>query len=93
MQFLANQFWRRRAKEFLPNLLQRQIWFNRRNFEVGDVVLLVEDMQHRSNWVVGRVIRTLTDKEGFVRVVQVKARNTLLTRPVTKLCLIEKTAQ
>ena len=50
-------------------------------------------MQHRSNWVVGRVIRTLTDKEGFVRVVQVKARNTLLTRPVTKLCLIEKTAQ
>ena len=51
------------------------------------------DMQHRSNWVVGRVIRTLTDKEGLVRVAQVKARNTVLTRPVTKLCLIEKTAQ
>ena len=94
VQFLANQFWRCWAKEFLPNLLQRQKWFNRkRNFEVGDVVLLVEDMQHRSNWVVGRVIRTLTDKEGLVRVVQVKARNTILTRPVTKLCLIEKTAQ
>ena len=94
VQFLANQFWRRWAKEFLPNLLQRQKWFNRnRNFEVGDVVLLVEDMQHRSNWVVGRVIRTLTDKEGLVRVVQVKARNTVLTRPVTKLCLIEKTAR
>ena len=94
VQFLANQFWRRWAKEFLPNLLQRQKWFNRnRNFEVGDVVLLVEDMQHRSNWLVGRVIRTLTDKEGLVRVVQVKARNTVLTRPVTKLCLIEKTAQ
>ena len=47
VQFLANQFWRRWAKEFLPNLLQRQKWFNRnRNFEVGDVVLLVEDMQH-----------------------------------------------
>ena len=94
VQFLANQFWRRWAKEFLPNLMQRQKWFNRnRNFEVGDVVLLVEDMQHRSNWVVGRVIRTLNDKEGLVRVVQVKARNTVLTRPITKLCLIEKTAQ
>ena len=57
------------------------------------VVLLVEDMQHRSNWAVGRVIRTLTDKEGLVQVVQVKACNIILTRPVTKLCLIEKMAQ
>ena len=69
-QFLANSFWQHWAKEFLPNLLQQQKWFNHeRNFEVGDVVLLVEDMQHRSNWVVGRVIRTLTDKEGLVQVV------------------------
>ena len=51
------------------------------------------DMQHRTNWIVGRVLRTLVDKEGLVRVVQVKARNSVLTRPVTKLCLIEKTAQ
>ena len=94
VQFPANQFWRRWAKEFLPNLLQRQKWFNReRNFDEGDVVLLAEDMQHRSNWIVGRVLRILTDKEGLVRVVQVKARNPVLTRSVTKLCLIEKTAQ
>ena len=91
VQFLANQFWQRWTKEFLLNLLQRQKWFNReRNFEIGDVVLLVEDMQHRSNWVVGREIRTLTDKEGLVRVAQVKACNSVLTRPVTKLCLIKK---
>ena len=59
VQFLANQFWRRWAKEFLPNLCSgKNGLFNReRNFEVGDVVLLVEDMQQ-----VGRVIRTLTDK-------------------------------
>ena len=94
VQFLANQFWRRWSKEFFPIFCSSKKWFNReRNFEVGDVVLLVEDMQHRSNWVVGRVLRTLTDKEGFVLVVQVKARKSVLTRPVTKLCLIEKTAQ
>ena len=76
VQFLANQFWRCWAKEFLPNLLQRQKWFNsERNFDVGDVVLLFENMQHRSNWIIGRVLQTLTDKEGLVRVVQVKARN------------------
>ena len=33
------------------------------------------------------------DKKGLVRVAQVKARNTVLTRPVTKLCMIEETAQ
>ena len=54
------------------------------------VVLLVEDMQHRLNSIVEIVLRTLTDKEGLVRVVQVKANNSVLTRTVHKLCLIEK---
>ena len=36
VQFLANQFWRCWAKEFLPNLLKQQKWFNcKRNFNVG----------------------------------------------------------
>ena len=38
--------------EFVPNLLQRQKWFEvKRNFQVNDVVLLVEDTQRRSKWV------------------------------------------
>ena len=30
IQFLANQFWRRWMNEFMPNLLQRQKWFQQR---------------------------------------------------------------
>ena len=38
VRYLVNQFWRRWVKEFLPNLLQRQKWFNSEtNFEVGDL--------------------------------------------------------
>jgi len=43
IQFLANKFWRRWMDEFVPNLLQRQKWFEeKKNFQVNDVVLLVE---------------------------------------------------
>ena len=48
IQYLANQFWKRWMDEFVPNLLQRQKWFEvKRNFQVNDVVLLVEDTQQR----------------------------------------------
>ena len=46
IQYLSNQFWRRWVSEILPNLTQRQNWFQAtKNFQVDDVVLLVENMQ------------------------------------------------
>ena len=38
VQFLSNQFWCRWVNEFIPNLTQRQKWFQpERNVQVGDV--------------------------------------------------------
>ncbi|XP_071819881.1 uncharacterized protein [Apostichopus japonicus] len=43
-QFLADLFWKRWLREYLPQLQQRQKWLKpKRNFEPGDIVLIVED--------------------------------------------------
>ena len=89
IQYLSNQFWRRWLKEFLPNLNNRQKWFQAsKNFEVGDIVLLAEDLQQRSKWVLGRIVKTFPDRRGLVRTVQVKTQSNVLTRPISKLCSI-----
>ena len=49
IQYLSNQLWRRWLKEFLPNLNHKQKWLQTsKNFEIGDIVLLAEDLQQRS---------------------------------------------
>ena len=89
VQYIADQFWRRWTREFLPNLNHRQKWFQqRRNAQKDDLVLLVDDTLPRSRWSLGCILEVFPDKNGLVRTVLVKSRNTLLKRPITKLCLI-----
>ena len=83
VQYLANQFWQRWIKEFLPNLHHRQKWFDvKRNLKVDDIVLLVEDSQQRSKWLMGRVLKTFPDKRGLVRTVLVKTHTNVFKRPI-----------
>ena len=75
--------------EYLPNLLERQKWFEpKKNVQVNDVVLLVEDTQQRSKWVMGKVLQTFPDKRGLVRTVLVKTQHNVVKRPISKLCPI-----
>ena len=91
VQHLANEFWRRWRKEFLNSLQQRQKWTGvKRNFEVGDIVLLHDDTEIRNNWPRGVVVETFPDTEGLVRTVKLRVANTQtqLTHPITKLVLL-----
>ena len=45
---------------------------NQKNLQINNIVLLAEDMQHRSKRVLRRVIETYPDKNGLVRTVLVK---------------------
>ena len=43
VQHIAEEFWHTRAKEFLQSLQTRKKWNDkRRNFELGDIMLLKE---------------------------------------------------
>jgi len=90
VQYLADVFWRRWIKEYLPTLQQRSKWLQKeRNTQVGDVVLVVDDSLPRNNWLLGRVVKTLPGADGLVRTVEVKTKTSILMRPVHKICIIE----
>ena len=90
-QYLAQQFWSRWIKEFLPNLALRQKWFKpQTNMQKNDVVLLVDDTQHRSKWHMGLIVDTYPDRKGKVRTVLAKVKGDLIERSVHKLCVISQ---
>ena len=90
VQFVADEFWRRWIKEYLPSLHFRQKWNEAKpNLNVGDVVIIQDDRLPRSCWPLGRVVETFVGKDGLVRSVSVKSQSSVLIRPVHKLCLLE----
>lgn len=91
VQYLADVFWRRWTREYLPTLQQRQKWITpRRNFMVNDVVLVVDDTSPRGSWPLARILEThRNSKDGYVRSVTVKTRTSTLHRPVDKIVLLE----
>lgn len=89
VQYLADVFWRRWSKEYLPLLQLRQKWVHpKRNLAVGDIVLIAAETSHRNSWPLGRIIETFPDKRGFVRRVKVRTQSAVYERPVDKLCLL-----
>ena len=91
VQYLANVFWHKWKREYLPLLEQRQKWLRpRRNLSGGDSVLIVNEKTPRSLWPTGRVSEVYPDSSGFVRRVKVITKKSTLDRPVTKLCLLEQ---
>ena len=89
VQYLADIFWKRWSKEYLPLLQGRQKWLRpRRNLAVGDIVLVSVENSHRNSWPLRRIVQVLPDKKGFVRRAKVSVKSTILERPIDKLCLL-----
>ena len=88
--YLADQFWRRWRRDYLPLLQQRDRRMTRSqtNLNQGDVVLLVDDLVPRGVWPLGRVEEALMSNDGKVRTVRVRSRGTLFLRPVSKVVKI-----
>ncbi len=89
VQYLSDLFWKRWIREYLPLLQERQKWRKpRRNFTVGDIVVIMDPTAPRGSWSLGKITQTYPDKKGFVRSVQLKTKTGLLDRPVSKICLL-----
>lgn len=55
---MANLFWHRWTREYLPNLLEKKKWNTlRRNLEVCDLVLLAEESLPRGKWSLELIMR------------------------------------
>jgi Family of unknown function (DUF5641)/Integrase zinc binding domain len=86
---MLQHFWRRWSGEYLSRLQQRPKWIGeKRDFQIGDIVLLKEDNQPPMKWNLGRIIETHPGADNRVRVVTVKTCNSSYKRPISKLCLL-----
>ena len=89
IQNIINEFWSRWKHEYLLSLETRQKWQSpKRNFRVGDVILLKEHT-FRNDWPMGRIIKTQSDNKGDVRsVTLLTGTNQVFDRPIHELVLL-----
>ena len=93
-QELAQQFWKRWLREYVPSLIERTKRTKReRNAAVGDVVLIVDENSPRGSWPTGQITKVLVEKakrgrKQTVRAAIVKTENGEYRRPVVKLYLL-----
>ena len=93
VQAMADVFWSRWTKEYLPTLQLRKKWQReKRDVKEGDLVMLLENLLPRNRWPLARVLQVFPGSDGFVRTVEVKTARGKYTRPVAKLCLLEEAA-
>ena len=84
-------YWKHWIKEYLPLLTLRNKWTKyRESMKIGDIVIIEEDNIERSKRPLARVIKLFYGKDGVVRSVQLKTKNSTLHRPVPKLCILEE---
>lgn len=102
VQYLVDQFWSRWQKEYLNLVQSRSKWQrSRRNFSVGDVVILKEESLPRNMWKLGRIVEVYPSDDNLVRSVKVVvgdsnldkrgrrlSQPSSLVRPIHKLVLL-----
>ncbi|XP_057366956.1 uncharacterized protein LOC130687815 [Daphnia carinata] len=75
-QAVADQFWQR--------------WYeNQPNLEVGDIVVLIDPVNPRGSWPIGKITKVFAGPDKVVRSAMVQTNGTDLHRPAHKLCLLE----
>lgn len=93
-QVLADHFWKRWIKEYLPVLTKRTKWFvsHPRKIKVGDIVVIVDQNFGRNIWPKGMVVKLYPGTDGETRVVDVKTPIGTYRRPLTKLQILDVSA-
>lgn len=87
---LKNHFWSRWVTEYLPVLTRREKRYDDASpLKVNDLVLICDANQSRGQWLRGRVERTIEGKDGRVRLAEVRTKDGVLRRPVSKLAVLD----
>lgn len=91
VQKMVNDFWKRWYKEYLVNLNKIYKWNTKQiEPEIDDIVILKDDNVPPSKWILGRVIQKHVGPDNLTRVVSIRCKNSVLKRPVNKICVLTK---
>ena len=86
---LVRHFWKRWQSEYLTSLRKCSKWHKPvKNLEVGDIVIMREDNTMSNQWPIARIVEAHQGRDGLVRVVKLRTKNGIYTRPVTKVALL-----
>jgi hypothetical protein len=93
VQVLSDVFWKHWRQDYLQNLQQRRKWREERpNLKSGDVILLKDATENRTNWPLGVIIETFESSDGKVRKARVRlckdGQNVTYTRPISEMVLL-----
>ncbi|XP_061908363.1 uncharacterized protein LOC133653277 isoform X1 [Entelurus aequoreus] len=93
VQHLANTFWHRWRREYLPTLQNRNKWQDvKPNLKEGDLVLLKDNQAKRNEWPLALVTKTFPDQDGKVRKIELKVTRSgsakTFLRPVSETVLL-----
>ena len=89
-QRIADSFWRRFVREYLPDLTRRTKWFKKETpIKEGDIVITLDE-SHRNGWRLGRVCEVLRSKTSDqIRQALVKTSKGIMRRPVSKIAILD----
>lgn len=95
VQHLANTFWSKWRREYLPTLQSRSQWQDTRpNLKKGDLVLLKDNQVKRNEWPMALIMKTFPDQDGKVRKIELKVTRSgsakTFLRPVSETILLKK---
>ena len=72
-QHVSQKFWLRWSHEYLQQLQRAVKWHRpRKNYEVGDLVLLTENDTYQCQWITAKVVAVYPGKDGVVRTVDLQ---------------------
>ena len=70
--------------------MKRPCWQNTTaNFQPGELVMLKDDDAVKGKWDLARIVKTLPGRDNVVRTVEVKTKDGMYVRPVSKLAKLE----
>lgn len=85
-QILADQFWTRFIRHYLPALQTRAKWHKDTPVhQTGDIVMVVDPLLPRALWPVGRITKVLPGTDGRIRTAEVNVKDRHYLRPVARL--------
>ena len=89
-KLFADKFWRRWIKEYAPTLIRRGKWHEKTvPLQVGDIVIIIDENLPRHCWPKGKIIDTITAKDGQVRQMKVQTKNGTFLQPTVKIAKLD----
>ncbi|CAG4944692.1 unnamed protein product [Colias eurytheme] len=90
VQRLADHFWQRWIREYLPTLLPRKISgkMSGADLKVNDIVMIVDANLPRCTWPREKIIHVYPGPDGRTRIIDVETTVGVLRRPTSKIVLL-----